>query len=704
MGLSQPRLWSSEAIEAGRNFQVPTEHLTRDLRHLVACDGNLRAMTTSVQATRSDQRLSLERITASLDRVGVRGVTPRNTLQASSTVDTLRIARLAVDGITIPRYEGFSPNLRPPNPKAIYRDVHSAINCTLIQLWEQVLVFIVPTVVLLALRNVHFTQTGWTTKVGKKFGRYLFDARSRSAGTPLNCYTTEYLEALRHEWGHLTLPTIFVLVRMILAFEKSQRDLYGDLFDPATVVLFKGDLSKAFTLLSFSPESVELTASELYQPSWEPLSDEQRVLYHQLLSQLPPDSAPPEDSTPSWSLLYHTGSFGLRLLPFVFGVVSRFLLFLLYVAIWGYINAYVDDFMGVTLLKYLSHDIAACCEVISLLLGPHAVEWSKWFAGRQIEWIGWNIDLDTRLVSFSRRNYLKVTHGFFSFDPASHVQGRHILKLASWASRYTIVLRSLSPFTTYLYSQISGLKNIDAYILLEEPTIVAIWIWRATLLQLAANPELFARPLDSFSSDDAHFLIGYDSSLTGLGLIVSPLETPPPFPAAPLLTVPHCGQSRFPFHCGVDSSYQNTAELCPAAMGLAYLAQRGIRHARVGLIGDSKTSLAWSLSGHFTGTLCTRTAVIMMLICTEYDLTIVEATHIPGDDNGVCDELSRFRTTPESLGYSPQQTIDFGESSPIAALLKLCDPTLPPPFVTEATFLEFWSDARRVVSSLRDTC
>ena len=34
-----------------------------------------------------------------------------------------------------------------------------------------------------------------------------------------------------------------------------------------------------------------------------------------------------------------------------------------------------------------------------------------------------------------------------------------------------------------------------------------------------------------------------------------------------------------------------------------------------------------------------------------YDFTFVEAVHIPGDENGVCDDLSQFRTTPALSGY-----------------------------------------------------
>jgi hypothetical protein len=91
-----------------------------------------------------------------------------------------------------------------------------------------------------------------------------------------------------------------------------------------------------------------------------------------------------------------------------------------------------------------------------------------------------------------------------------------------------------------------------------------------------------------------------------------------------------------------------------------------------------------------------------MLIAVEYDLTVVEAIHIPGDENGICDDLSRFSTTPQLLGFSAQHTIDFSGSTRLAALVKLCDPTLPSPFCTEQLFLEFWRDARQLVVSLRD--
>ena len=485
-----------EAVAIGNNFRIPTTLLSRDLKSLVECKGSLRLLASRVMVERSPQRISIERIEAALNRLDLHGCCPRDSLNSESTLDALRLARLAAGGIPIPRYPGFSPNNRPPKHKQTYRQVYEALNATIVQLWEQCLVFFLPTSCLLALGGIHFTPVGWTTKPGKKAGRYLFDARSKSAGTPLNCYDDGHLDDLRAEWGTLTLPTIHSLAQAILQYEEGQRAALGDLFDPASVVLLKGDLSKAFTLLSFTPESVELTASEIYQPSWDPLTSEQTDLCASLLLQLQSSDPSIQELPPasSWSFLYHTGSFGLRLLPFVFGVVSRFLIFLISPAIFGKVDAYVDDFMAVTTQQHLAHDQAVISEIVTLLLGPHGIEWSKWYAGRQGEWIGWLIDLDTRRVSLGRRNLLKVLYGFFNFDTSRHIQARHLLRLASWASRYTTVLRMLSPFTTYLYTQTNGMRNLEAFISLQFATRVSIWIWRATLLQLLLQGPDYSRP------------------------------------------------------------------------------------------------------------------------------------------------------------------------------------------------------------------
>ena len=92
----------------------------------------------------------------------------------------------------------------------------------------------------------------------------------------------------------------------------------------------------------------------------------------------------------------------------------------------------------------------------------------------------------------------------------------------------------------------------------------------------------------------------------------------------------------------------------------------------------------------------------MMLTSVIYDFTIVEAVHIPGDENGVCDDLAiPIFTSPALLGYPARDTIDFNGDPAMTLLLRLCDPTLPSPFLSESSFLEFWVVVRDLVCSLQ---
>ena len=136
------------------------------------------------------------------------------------------------------------------------------------------------------------------------------------------------------------------------------------------------------------------------------------------------------------------------------------------------------------------------------------------------------------------------------------------------------------------------------------------------------------------------------------------------------------------------------------ALGCLALASLGVRHARIQLKGDSLTSLSWSKSGRFVGNLCTRTAIILMVTCVLYDYTIVDAIHVPGDQNVTCDNLSRMVTSPADLGYPPLQILDCIPGSPLGDCLHLCDPTVPSPFLSEEGFTTFWTMARTSISQL----
>eukprot|EP01032_Pedospumella_encystans_P028479 gene28479-32165_t len=77
--------------------------------------------------------------------------------------------------------------------------------------------------------------------------------------------------------------------------------------------------------------------------------------------------------------------------------------------------------------------MAAADSSIRALLGPHAVAPSKDESGRALDWIGWSIDLDTRLVSLSHRNYLRTVYAFFFVDVTAPISLNHVQRMASLA-------------------------------------------------------------------------------------------------------------------------------------------------------------------------------------------------------------------------------------------------------------------------------
>jgi len=109
----------------------------------------------------------------------------------------------------------------------------------------------------------------------------------------------------------------------------------------------------------------------------------------------------------------------------------------------------------------------------------------------------------------------------------------------------------LSPFTRCLYTQTNGMRNLEAFVSLQFTTQVSVWVWRATLLQLLLRDSDYSRPLDSFRNEDAHYLLEFDSSLEGSGLLVIPHENRDSYTLVPSTL---CGQWLFPFNCQQDSS------------------------------------------------------------------------------------------------------------------------------------------------------
>jgi hypothetical protein len=255
-----------------------------------------------------------------------------------------------------------------------------------------------------------------------------------------------------------------------------------------SLVLWKMDLRGAFHLLFIHPDSAQRLAFALGK-------DTEGV---------------------DLSVVFHTGIFGWTGMPGAFQVVTRVISRLVNARIWGKAMMYVDDLMGVSDLGHILSDLQAAREVCTGLLGEDAVEDRKTEYGRTIDWIGWQLDLDTRRVSISRRNFLRTLYGFMLVDENQPVKVRTIHRLASWSARYGAICRGLKPFTTELFNAVKGRVNEEALVSLLPSQRFVVDLWRSSLVLLELDPEGFSRPLESVLPREASILLKFDASLTGL--------------------------------------------------------------------------------------------------------------------------------------------------------------------------------------------
>ena len=98
---------------------------------------------------------------------------------------------------------------------------------------------------------------------------------------------------------------------------------------------------------------------------------------------------------------------------------------------------YVDDLNACSNRQTYGEDMSRVDEEVRTLLGPSSVAAEKDKSGRQLDMIGWLIDLDTQLVTISDKNFNKTLHVFFSFNVVEPVTLHQVQVMASLASRYT---------------------------------------------------------------------------------------------------------------------------------------------------------------------------------------------------------------------------------------------------------------------------
>jgi hypothetical protein len=521
------------------------------------------------------------------------------------------------------------------------------------QLYDSGKVMIIPTRMALQIEGIHFSSTHWAIKKGKVWGRPIGDASAAdSESCPLNSERVKALVSDR--WGPIEHPTLRALSEMVV--RQAERVGWDNL------VLWKMDLRGAFTLLFVEAGSVRRLAFEL---------------------------------TDQLTLMYITGMFGWTGMPYAFQVVTRILVRVINAELAGESLMYVDDLMGACSIAELASELKIARGKCNGLLGEDAVEDAKTKSGRRIEWIGWLFDVDTRSVSVARHNFLKTLHGFMSTNEGEKVRGGQLLKLASWAARYSAVCRSLRPFTKDLFNEVKGLRNKSVLLGLSKSAVRTIWLWRVSLVLLELRHEEFSRPIPSLVWRPVEYVLEYDASLTGAGLVLSKLGND-----GLTKTLLKAVKIRFPFMLGDDSGFQNSAEFIAVVMGVGCLASLGVRQASIRIVGDNTSSLSWSVKSSFRDGPSRSAAISFMAIGTSMGLEVVEGVHIAGVRNIVCDGMSRDQA-PAEYGFRDEDCIDVGKSEVLQALLEACNPLNDTE--SELGFTAVWTSARRVCEMLKRT-
>jgi hypothetical protein len=487
----------------------------------------------------------------------------------------------------------------------------------------------------------------------KESGRYLFDARDDKYGSALN--SDKAKSKLEEFYGSIKHPTITDLIIMIQTYIDHKQEELGDNFKYEDVVLLKGDLSKAFTLLDFSVESCRLLVCRL---------------------------------TDNLDMIYHTGMFGWTGTPYCFQVITRIITKLVRKKIKGAFSMYVDDGMGICMKQDLENDKQVFKNISERLLGDNSVAEDKWEEGRKLDWIGWLINLDTQQVTLARKNFMKTFYGFYTCNEYDAVKIEDIEKMASWASRYSLILRHMRPFTNCLYSELIGIRNRRISKKLKSAGIEAIQLWRAVLCLLKYNDLTYAKTFSSFNNSKANIVICYDASLTGIGVSIHSITDQ----QEKLLAI---GSYDFQFDLKQHAGYQNIVEFIAVIGGLLMLAKLKMQHNSLKLRGDSITSLTWSKNERYRSIPGRRAALIFTLLSIAFDYDVVEIEHIPGVDNILHDKLSRgFK--PSELGFNESTIMDF-TFGPSGKILELCDPSSK-----DYNLLDLWKIVAVFITQLKN--
>ena len=214
------------------------------------------------------------------------------------------------------------------------------------------------------------------------------------------------------------------------------------------------------------------------------------------------------------------------------------------------------------------------------------------------------------------------------------------------------------------------------------------------LLSLTSVQERqFSRDLGSYEPRFSPWIIEFDASLSGIGLLWYYRECS----GTTEVLLGGCSLDITFLGFNGDPAYQNTAEFIAATMGVRGLAAfSGVSNASVEFRGDSVSALTWAFKRGVRSELASNASVVFALQCMELGIEISGTSHLSSEENWRTDMLSRGSCMADvgkldsrfANGAVPSVCLDAGRA------LQLCDPALDTSS-SEKRFLDFWVEVRK---------
>jgi hypothetical protein len=569
-------------------FVIPPEAIARDDALWVACNHQFERVVEAKRMAIAAGRLSVERVKRALHH---------DNPHREAVLD------LAINGISLctpAQYTGCGVASIPP-VGALFKDTAAPVERMMFEsYWEEGLSIILSETRVRTLESLGLCLASWAAKLGKSCGRPITNGSGRRHmphSRIINGRQTK-LNAIK-KYGHINNPVIGDVARLIERFRASRR------IPMSAVRMWKYDIAAAYQKLTYPAAAVSHVGVELRNRTF---------------------------------MFFLGGVFGLTSMPFAFNIITKAVVWELNSRlIKGMMLQYVDDGFVVSHQDERDADVTITLGFIRDLLGPDAIAIHKLDLDDAFDFIGYNVDRLSELITVSRRNIHKSIYFFnqVNLQCGVKVPVRIMQRLASLGSRYSHICSVMRPYVRTLYESYRGASQLGS-VSLSAGAKMVIRTFRGLFTLMGLRVGKFSRSFGSFVHRHPSWVCEFDASLSGVGIIW--------FQRTPGGDEHARAWAQLDITClnfGEDSSFQNTSEYIGSLLCARGLTRMGVSDQPILLRGDSVSALTWAQKGTVRSTHASRASALWAQYASLHHIEVVAVAHLAHEHNTRTDILSR---------------------------------------------------------------